>query len=74
MYIGTSSGVTALTKAVEAFQKAEWLMLSAVKAVNKGDILDAALTANEAELTAKSAAAVARKTKEMSDTVLDILA
>jgi hypothetical protein len=74
VYIGSIPGITALTEAVEAFQKADRLMLSAVRAVNEGDILQAALSANEAELTAKSAAAVARKAVEVSGTLLDILA
>jgi hypothetical protein len=74
VYIGSIPGITALTEAVEAFQKADRLMLSAVRAVNEGDILQAALSANEAELTAKSAAAVAGKAVEVSGTLLDILA
>lgn len=74
MYIGANPGVNALSKAVEAFQKAEMLMMRAVDAVEDGDILQAAVDVNEAELTAKSAAAVARKAKEVSETVLDILA
>ena len=74
MYVGLNPGITALTAAVEAFQKADRLMLDAVRAVNGGDILQAALSANEAELTAKSAAAVARKAIEVSGTLLDIFA
>ena len=74
MNIGSSMGIDALAKAVESFQKAERLMLRAVEAVNKGDIVEAALAVNEAKLTAKGAAAVARSAAEVSETLLDIFA
>jgi hypothetical protein len=49
-------------------------MLTAVKEAGSGDILDAAINLKQAEYTAKTGVAVARKAFEISGTLLDILA
>jgi len=67
-------GIAALQAAVESFRKAERLLLRAVEAVQEGDILEAALSVNEAKVTAASGAAVARVAREVSESLLDILA
>jgi len=63
-----------MAAAVSSFRKSESLLLEATRQANFGDILDAVLTVNQAEYTAKTGAAVAKAAIEISDSILDILA
>jgi hypothetical protein len=73
--INTSYNIMpAMATVVQSFEKADKLMMEAVNKVSDGDIIDAAMLINQAKLTAKSAAGVARAANEISGTLLDILA
>ncbi len=71
---GTGITNSALGAAAESFRKADLMLLRAVEAVEEGDIVDAALSVNEAKITAKSGAAVARAAIEVSGMILDVFA
>lgn len=70
----TYTGTVAIQAAVESFRQSEQMLLNAVKAVNRGDILDAMILANQAKITAKSGAAIARVANEVSKTIIDLIA
>ncbi len=64
----------ALRGALESFEKAGERLSDAVEAVSNGDIIEAVMALKEAEINAKSGAAVAKVADTISGTLLDILA
>lgn len=58
----------------QSFKRADKLMLGAVRAIEQGDIIDAAMLVQQAKITAKSGGAMAKAANEISETLLDILA
>jgi len=59
---------------MESFQRANECLWNATEAVAEGNIIEAAMSLQEAKIAAKSGAAVARAADEITGAVLDILA
>ncbi len=75
MYTGQINiGMSALYAATGSVRKADQLMLDAVEAVGRGDIIDAVLNIQEAKITAKSGIAITRTVNDLNESLLDILA
>ena len=75
MYTGqVNLGSTALYAAAASVRKSEQLLLDAVEAVNRGDILSAVMDIQEAKITASSGIAVTKAANELAESILDILA
>jgi hypothetical protein len=66
------SGV--LFDALECFRRAEELMQRAVNSASEGDIIDAAVSVKMAKMSASSGGAVARVSRQVEDSLIDILA
>ena len=75
MHIGSISLFTgAFSAALESFHRADANLWNAVEAVAEGDIIEAAMSLQEAKIAAKSGAAIAKVADEITGTLLDVLA
>jgi hypothetical protein len=69
-----NTGFPAIRAAIEPIRQSESMLLNAIKAINEGDIVDAAMLINHAKIEAASGVAVAKAANQIMGNLIDIIA